>query len=430
MEYSLNSQENKNQELKKELQKQFEDFESRINSKIYINNDDCDKDECICREKNIVISGVYSNNERNSSDISEINKNNNKLLTKFYNMKKVPLYKEDEECDIFITFNLKNNDPMLVWTIKRRANIIYAFNMRNSVRFPNSTNVHQNKIDRLKYFYNDNDDIEKKEFIISFSEKDNYLTVWKINNDYYNPSLEFFKKITKSEVEINISIFCMFSNKNYSNKDNYIFIYDKKNINQKGIYYYKIDNGFNIIPNEENNNIFSLILDINNINYLDTYYDVINGKLYLLNCNQINIIVYENPIGKNLNKIIFRARRSSSHLYGCIIKRKNNLELFESNYDGIYVWDIYNNNNPKFEVLLNGNNPFYINIWNDNDYFWVASDSGPKLFEINSDKIIERYEKKDCSRKSKIMKIIIDDNESIVGVDNEQKLCVWNNIGC
>jgi hypothetical protein len=31
---------------------------------------------------------------------------------------------------------------------------------------------------------NDNDDIENKEFIISFSAKDNYLIIWTINNGY------------------------------------------------------------------------------------------------------------------------------------------------------------------------------------------------------------------------------------------------------
>ena len=359
------------------------------------------------------------------------NKNENKFLSiKFNKMKKQRIYNEDEECEIFISFNLKNNDPMFIWTIKSKSNIINAFNMRNSVRFQKTIKVHQNKIDCLKYYYNDIGDIENKEFIISFSEKDKYLIIWKINNDYEIPSLSLFKKITKSEAKISINIFCIFSNKKYSNKENYIFIYDKdcsKNISQSGIYYYKINNNFNIIPNIENNINYSLIIDKSNIKYLDTYYDennIINGKLYLLNCNENNIIVYEDPIGKNINKIIFKSKRASSHLYGRIIERKKNLELFESNFDGIYVWDINNNKNPKLEVSLNGNFPFYINIWND-DYFWVSSYSVPKLFEITKDNIIERYDKNDCCRKSKIMKIMNNNHESIAGIDNQQKLCIW-----
>jgi hypothetical protein len=243
LENSICSQERKNNDLKGELQKQFEDFESRINS-IYNNNINDNKDDGIAYkkiytsdfyddnkiivEKSIVNSGNYSYSERNDSENYEINKNENKFLSiKFNKMKKQRIYNEDEECEIFISFNLKNNDPMFIWTIKSKSNIINAFNMRNSVRFQKTIKVHQNKIDCLKYYYNDIGDIENKEFIISFSEKDKYLIIWKINNDYEIPSLSLFKKITKSEAKISINIFCIFSNKKYSNKENYIFIYDK-----------------------------------------------------------------------------------------------------------------------------------------------------------------------------------------------------------
>ena len=59
--------------------------------------------------------------------------------------------------------------------------------------------------------------------------------------------------------------------KKYINKYNYIFIYDKdccKKISQPGIYYYKINNSFNIIPCIKNNINYSLIADKSN-----TYYD-------------------------------------------------------------------------------------------------------------------------------------------------------------
>ena len=121
--------------------------------------------------------------ERNDSENQEIDKNYNKLMAiKFNNMKKYPIYNEDEECEIFISFNLENNDLMLSWTIKSISNIINAFNMRNYGGFQKTINTHQNKIDCLKF--NDNGDIENKEFVNSFSEKDNYLIIQKFNNDY------------------------------------------------------------------------------------------------------------------------------------------------------------------------------------------------------------------------------------------------------
>ena len=98
------------------------------------------------------------------------------MATKFNNMKKYPIYNADEECKIFISFNSKNNDLMLSWTIKSISNIINAFNMRNYGGFQKTINTHQNKIDCLKF--NDNGDIENKEFVNSFSEKDNYLIIY------------------------------------------------------------------------------------------------------------------------------------------------------------------------------------------------------------------------------------------------------------
>mgnify|MGYP007012579183 CR=1 FL=1 len=59
------------------------------------------------------------------------------------------------------------------------------------------------------------------------------------------------------------------------------------------------------------------------------------------------------------------------------------------------------------------------------DYIFVASDSVPKLLEIAKDNIIERCNKNDCGRKSKIMKIMKKNHELMVGVDNHQKLFAW-----
>ena len=58
---------------------------------------------------------------------------------------------------------------MVIWTLKSIFNRIKSFNMSNYDKFQKTINVHQNKIDCLKY--NDNDDIENKEFIIFFQKK-------------------------------------------------------------------------------------------------------------------------------------------------------------------------------------------------------------------------------------------------------------------
>ena len=107
LENAISIQERKNKDLKEELQKKFEDFESRINS---IN--DFYNEKNIIVEKHIFNSGNYSDSgsgsERNDSENQEINKNGNKFLAiKFNNGKKQPIYNEDEEGETFNSFNLK-----------------------------------------------------------------------------------------------------------------------------------------------------------------------------------------------------------------------------------------------------------------------------------------------------------------------------------
>ena len=85
--------------------------------------------------------------ERNDSENQEIDKNYNKLMAiKLNNMKKYPIYNADEKYEIFISFNSKNNDLMLSWTIKSISNIINALNMRSYGRFQKTLNTHKNKM--------------------------------------------------------------------------------------------------------------------------------------------------------------------------------------------------------------------------------------------------------------------------------------------
>ena len=58
---------------------------------------------------------------------------------------------------------------MVIWTLKSIFNRIKSFNMSNYDKFKKTINANQNKIDCSKY--NDNDDIENKEFIIFFQKK-------------------------------------------------------------------------------------------------------------------------------------------------------------------------------------------------------------------------------------------------------------------
>ena len=413
LEDSVESQKKITKDLKEEFQKKYEDLESKLN--------EINQGRCIGIENTIYESQMFNINAEDDKVMKD-NNNSIKFNSQCYNMnKKEQIFMENnnEECEFFTAFNLKNNDPMIAWTIRSCKNIINIINMKNQKKL--SVEVCKNKIDCLQYFCNYNNNNENNEFIISLSKNDeNYFIAWKINNGA-RLNLQIFKKIN---IKYKISVFTMFSYIKYSNKESYIFIYDENNRdrNQKGILLYKIDNNFDISSS-------TLIEEDNQVQYLDTYYDVKKikeGKLYLIDCNSNNIILFEDPFTDREHKKIFKEKGESNHLCGFIVERNNNLELFETNHEGINVWDINNNIKPKLKIQLNHEFPFDIGIWND-DLFWVVTSSGSKFFQVIGDKIREKKSSIDILKGSKIRKIIVGKNESIVGVDSNRNLCLWNN---
>ena len=413
LEDSVESQKKITKDLKEEFQKKYENLESKLN--------EINQGKCIGVENTVYESQIYNINVEDDKVMKD-NNNSIKFNSLCYNMnKKEPIVMENnnEECEFFTAFNLKNNDPMIAWTIRSCKNIINIINMKNQKKF--SVEICKNKIDCLQYFCNYNNNNDNNEFIISLSKNDeNYFIAWKINNGV-DLNLQIFKKIN---IKYKISVFTMFSYIKYSNKESYIFIYDENNRdrNQKGILLYKIDNNFDISSS-------TLIEEDNQVQYLDTYYDVKKikeGKLYLIDCNSNNITLFEDPFTDREHKKIFKEKGESNHLCGFIVERNNNLELFETNHEGINVWDINNNIKPKLKIQLNHEFPFDIGIWND-ELFWAVTSSGSKFFQIIEDKIREKKSSINILKGSKIRKIIVGKNESIVGVDSNRNLCLWNN---
>ena len=295
LEDSLKNQEKITNDIKEEFQKKYENLELKLNeinnnneSKLNDNNNNNNinnygDEKCIGIEKNIIKeSDIFNTIYFEEDKIMKDNNNNIKFKNQCYNMnKKKQIFIKDnnEECEFFTAFNLKNNDPMIAWIIRTKKNIINIINMKNQKKY--GKKACENKIDGLQFFYNYNGDNENKEFIISFSRSDeNNLIAWKINNGD-NLSLEIFTKI---EIKHRIHLFTIFSYSKYSNKESYIFIYEEswnKDKDRKGIHFYKIDNNFNIFSS-------SLIEEENQIQYLDTYYDEKNikgKKLYLFLTN-------------------------------------------------------------------------------------------------------------------------------------------------
>ena len=242
--------------------------------------------------------------------------------------------------------------------------------------------------------------------------------------------------MTTGFLKITIERFCTFNNKYYSNENSFIFLYGKgirkpnQDINQ-GINCYKFDNKLNLKKwndnLDNNNNLMKIINNYEKINYLNTFYYLKQKKLYLIICTDNNLNILENPFYES-TKIFFNNNNEKYHLSAFMYERNDNLELFDSNLNGIFVWGIDNNKIPqlKFQIDISNNNPYDICLWN-NDYLWVSTSSGFFFIQINENKQILKIEESKYKPYSKVNKINNPkEGNSIVGLDNEDNLCLWN----
>lgn len=367
---------------------------------------------CINNSINNNDSNIYLFKE-NNNDIRFIENNPYDI-----NEKKYILKENNEECEIFTAFHLESNYPIIVWTTKREDKIINIINLKTEEKFK-TLEKHNNKIDYLCYFHNDNaNKDENKEFIISLSKNDeNNLIIWSILIEE-KLNLEIKKIISKSSIQKQINCFSLFSNKKYNN-ENFIFIYDD---NSREINYYKLDNQFNIIPQNENSDIID---NKENTNCLDTYFNKNNNKLYLVNFNSNNVYTIKEPLDRNREKTEFKKDGVIEHLYGFITERNNIIELFELNSEGVYIWNIYYNSEPDNIIKLNLS-PIDMCLWND-DYLWLSSNKGFSLIEISKkENSIIKDIKNHYGSKIRKIKTPLED-ASIVGIDEHKKLCLWYN---
>lgn len=322
----------------------------------------------------------------------------------------------EDECETFTAFNTKANQPIIVWITKNQNKNIFIKNWANGVKYCEK-DAHNSKIDLLQYFYDDQEEDNNNEYIISLSKNDKQtLKIWYLNfSDKNGLSLKL-----KSSINKKIDIFCTFSNKSFLNS-NYLITYSRFNDKRK-ITCWKLGDNLNILENDE----FPIKLDTNNeINFLGTYYNQREQKLCLINCNNYDINVIEQPFIKEKKYISFK--KNLCHLNALIFENNNNEELFDANGSGVVIWD-YNNNSIKYEFQIDMS--FDMCLWNDK-YLWVSTNSGFKLINLE-DKECENTIDEDNGNHiirngSKIRKIETpQEYESLILINAERKLVMWS----
>ena len=401
-----------------------DDFsDSNIYKKLYIINEISFK---IINNSKCIINKINTNSKK---DI--IFKDNNNTIF-FYNEpiylnKKTIISDKKEKCELFNAFNIENGYTIIIWTVNNKPNII---NYKWDNKKHQEIKAHNNKIDDLKYFHKETI-LRNNDYIISLSQNDEEaIKIWNIINEntlQYVHSLRFntFGKL--------IDFFCLFNNINYSKENSYIFLYYESFIDfenkfnmqkEKEIICYKLDNHLQIVNwNKNHNNKIITCFDM--INSIDTFYYRKEGKLYLINCNESNIKVFEDPLNDNCNGIYFN-NYEEPPLSAFIVERNNNIELFEMSKKGIYIWDINNIFQPKSKIILKDFSFYDICLWND-ELLWASTDSGFQLININNKNIIRAIDNCESKTFSKVRKInTLSEGYSIIGIDFQKNLCLYS----
>ena len=341
----------------------------------------------ISNDKNIQIILLYNRNNKNyiineinklKNDIKELKKQNNNfkkeieiLKSNHNNPKNIKLMldinNDSYACtnldNIFTTFKSINNILYLIYSNKKKSIICYDLN--NQYIITKIKNCHNKYISNLRHYL---DEKNKRDLVMSISFKDNNIKIWNannwecilniphVNNNGFLDSSCFLNDINQ--------LYIVTSNCNWGGFSEPIKI---------------IDFNGNITKEIENSN--------DKTYFIDTFYDKINSKIYIITGNENYVKSYDYKENKLYHKYYDNDNRG--HFSVSININENLIELVESCFDGnIRIWNFH------YGLLLNKikvNNYalFGICLWDSNNLLVGCEDKTIKLIEIKKGLIIQ-----------------------------------------
>ena len=346
--------------------------------------------ECVKIEVNEINSNLSDSNQNiprlRETDILKDNNNNISFKNLPLLENEIIISKEKDHCEYFTAFTNMNGYNVVVWTVKEKG-LINLYNFEKKKK--QNIEAHKKTINCIQYFHVSQN---YTDCIISLSQKDeSILKIWKIDSENKD-ELILQKEFYKSDFKKDIEIFCTFNCKEYDNENSFFFFYGKHFYNNKNNNYdfnsdinkeilcYKFDDNLNIIKWKKNCGReinYEIINNFYKINYLDTFYDFKNGKLYLINCNQKEVEIITELFDENRG-IIFNYNNWDCYFNAYIKEINGVLKLFEICIKGIIIWNIDNNDIPESFLEISDYCPIDFLSWNDS--FIILS--GDKKFEI------------------------------------------------
>ncbi len=280
----------------------------------------------------------------------------------------------------FTVFNSINNDNILIYGKKNLS--IECYDLNNNIIITTIKNIHIKDISTIRHYFDNN---KKRDLILTGDPEANCTKLW----NFYN--WELLLEINNVYNNGKMCSVCLFNDRKINK--NYI-ITSSRGENE----YIKIWN--------MNSSIEKQINDSSNdkTSFIDTYYDEINNKNYIINGNDrfFKSFNYDN---NQLYQIYHDRESNSTHVSGIIVNDEGLIKLIESSYDSsLRVWNF--NSGEMLIKLFGVYDLDGICFWNNN--FILASGEGEtiKLFDIKNRKLAKSF-KDEISRVKSLKKFYL-----------------------
>ena len=341
------------------------DSEDKESTKLKIMNKKLKRDD---KPKN----GKYIKKTKSKMNIRDSKKNfgyqNDNKFKLNPNQLFIELTKDSYSCifsdNTFIVFKSIGEVIYLVYT--NRCKSIICFSITDNCKMNEIRGAHNGDITNFRHFL---DKINKRDLILSLSEKENNVKIWNIINFQLLLNL---KNINK---EGGILSSCLLTDEN----QNYLVT---SNFNNFGI------SEAIKVYDFEGNKIKDIKDSKNNTFFIDCYFDQKLSKNFIITGNKSYVKSYDYS-NNNVYHLYCEHEYAShfsvdiSHNYEGVIK------LVESNTDGIIrVWDFHTAKLLK-KIKIRENKLYGICLLKDHFLFVGCQDKTIKLIELNSGKIIK-----------------------------------------
>ena len=262
----------------------------------------------------------------------------------------------------FTVFKSIYNILYLIYSNKKKS--IISYNLENQKKICEINSHHKENINNLRHYLDENN---KRDLILSLSNRDNNLKIWNINDwqcllnisDIYHRGNLFSACLLKD----NIDFYAVTSNCNLSGDSEPIKLFDFK-----GDQIYEIN-------------------DSDELTYfIDTYFDKKSNNNYIITGNDSYVKSYD--FNKKLLYHKYYNDINEGHQSFVINDYYEKIQLIESSYGIIRIWNFHSGE--LLNKIKTGDNDLRgICLWN-NDYLFVGCyDNTIKLIDIKKGKIVK-----------------------------------------